>query len=98
MGDYNRGALPDPCYRMSTGDGSRWRSVEFGDGTGYVRLDALKLETDERDQLIRDLLAAYFDGIECNLGDCRDCSHRDWPNPCEGWLLFDRAEQAGIEV
>ena len=42
MNDYNRGALPDPCYRMSTGDGSKWRSVEFGDGTGYVRVDALE--------------------------------------------------------
>lgn len=42
MGDYNAGLLPDPCYRMSTGDGTKWRSVEFGDGTGYVRADALE--------------------------------------------------------
>ena len=60
--------------------------------------DGLQWAIEERDALIRDLLAAYFEGIECNQGDCRDCSHRDWPNPCEGWLLFDRAEQAGVEV
>ena len=42
MGDYNAGLLSDPCYRMSTGDGTKWRSVELGDGTGYVRADALE--------------------------------------------------------
>ena len=63
-----------------------------------AEIDGLKWAIEERDELVRDLLAVYFEGIECNLGDCRDCSHRDWPNPCEGWLLFDRAEQAGIEV
>ena len=63
-----------------------------------AEIDGLKWAVEERDALIRDLLAAYFDDIECNLGDCRDCSSRDWPHPCEGWLLFDRAEQAGVEV
>lgn len=63
-----------------------------------AEIDGLKWAIEERSELIRDLLAAYFEGIECNLGDCRDCSHRDWPNPCEGWVLFDRAEQAGIEA
>jgi hypothetical protein len=63
-----------------------------------AEIDGLKWVIEERGALVRDLLAVYFEGIECNLGDCRDCSHRDWPNPCEGWLLFDRAEQAGIEV
>lgn len=63
-----------------------------------AEVDGLKWAIEERDALIHDLLAVYFEGIECNLGDCRDCSHRDWPDPCEGWLLFDLAEQAGIEV
>lgn len=63
-----------------------------------AEIDGLRWAVEERDQLIRDLLIAYFDGTECRLGDCRDCGSRDWPHACEGWLLFDRAEQMGVEV
>jgi hypothetical protein len=38
MGDYNKGALPDPCLRLAYGFGDDWASVELGDGTGYVKL------------------------------------------------------------
>lgn len=38
MNDFNRGALPVPCLRLDYGFGEQWKSVELGDGTGYVRL------------------------------------------------------------
>lgn len=63
-----------------------------------AEIDGLRWAVEERDQLIRDLLIAYFENTECRLGDCRDCGSRDWPHECEGWLLFDRAEQMGVEV
>ena len=37
MGDYNNGLLPDQCLRLDFG-GEEDRSVELGDGTGYVRV------------------------------------------------------------
>ncbi len=39
MSDYNDGKLPDPCLRLDTGFGQQYKSIELGDGTGYVRLD-----------------------------------------------------------
>lgn len=54
MSDYNDGLLPEPCLRMDTHFGDEYESVEFGDGTGYVkaaptlaRLGALHVELDE---------------------------------------------------
>ena len=54
MMDYNDGLLPEPCLRMDTHFGDEYESVEFGDGTGYVkaaptlaRLGALHVELDE---------------------------------------------------
>ena len=39
MSDYNDYKLPDPCLRLDTGHGKQYKSIELGDGTGYVRLD-----------------------------------------------------------
>jgi hypothetical protein len=54
MSDYNDNLLPEPCLRMDTHFGDEYESVEFGDGTGYVkaeptlaRLGALHVELDE---------------------------------------------------
>ncbi len=54
MSDYNDFLLPDPCLRMDTHFGDEYESIEFGDGTGYVkaspmlaRLGALHVELDE---------------------------------------------------
>lgn len=41
MNDYNDGLLPEPCMRLPYGWGSEWKSIELGDGTGYVRLDVV---------------------------------------------------------
>lgn len=53
MSDYNDGLLPEPCLRMDTHFCDEYESVEFGDGTGYVkaeptlaRLGALYVELD----------------------------------------------------
>ena len=66
MSDYNDGLLPEPCLRMDTHFGDEYESVEFGDGTGYVKvaptlakLGALHVELDElRDEnaKLRELL------------------------------------------
>lgn len=37
MSDYNDGLLPTPCLRMDTHFGDEYESVEFGDGTGYIK-------------------------------------------------------------
>ena len=60
MGDYNRGALPDPCLRLAYGFGDDWASVELGDGTGYVKLtDCEKLKEFARDACT--VLRGFFD-------------------------------------
>lgn len=41
MNDYNNGALPEPCLRLNTGFGQQYKSIELGDGTGYMRLDLI---------------------------------------------------------
>lgn len=42
MGDFNDYNLPGPCLRLDTGCGDDYRSVELGDGTGYIRLDLVE--------------------------------------------------------
>ena len=60
MGDYNRGALPDPCLRLANGSGDDWASVELGDGTGYVKLtDYEQLKEFARDACT--VLRGFFD-------------------------------------
>jgi len=51
MNDYNSGALPDPCLRLDYGFGDDWKSVELGDGTGYVRLADYEKVVGENDRL-----------------------------------------------
>ena len=71
MSDYNDFLLPEPCLRMNTHFGDEYESVEFGDGTGYVkaeptlaRLGALYVELDElRDENAR-LRSCLTDDVE----------------------------------
>lgn len=46
MGDFNDGKVPVPCLRLDTGCGADYRSVELGDGTGYIRLDLVEKWSD----------------------------------------------------
>ena len=82
MSDYNDGLLPEPCLRMDTHFGDEYESVEFGDGTGYVkaapmimRLWALHAELDElRDEnaKLRELARAAWKCIHTGAS-CSDC-------------------------
>lgn len=110
MSDYNDGLLPEPCLRMDTHFGDEYESVEFGDGTGYVkaatalaRLGALHVELDElRDgnaklrELVRDM---YL----CSDETCTDCEHHDysgegfWCKRGIGWKKA-RMRELGVEV
>ena len=74
MSDYNDGLLPEPCLRMDTHFGDEYESVEFGDGTGYVkaapiimRLWTLHAELDEmRDEnaKLRELARLLLWGVD----------------------------------
>ena len=68
MSDYNDGILPEPCLRMDTHFGDEYESIEFGDGTGYIKatpilakvgalheeIDRLRDESAELRELVRD--------------------------------------------
>lgn len=97
MSDYNDGILPEPCLRMDTHFGDEYESIEFGDGTGYIKaapilakvgalheeIDRLRDESAELRELVRDLR----DHIESDDGFGVDT----------GWML-DRMRELGIEV
>ena len=69
MSDYNDGILPEPCLRMDTHFGDEYESIEFGDGTGYIKaapilakvgalheeIDRLRDESAELRELVRDM-------------------------------------------
>lgn len=63
MNDYNRGLLEDPCLRLPYGFKGEYKSIELGDGTGFISLDdhreeILKREV-ERDKM-RTLIATMW--------------------------------------
>lgn len=66
MSDYNDGILPTPCLRMDTHFGDEYESVEFGDGTGYIKAAPILAKVgalhEEIDRL-RDEHADLRDGI-----------------------------------
>ena len=82
MSDYNDGILPEPCLRMDVHFGDEYESVEFGDGTGYIKaapilakvgalheeIDRLRDESAKLRELVRKV-----DHYE-RLG-CYDCPH-----------------------
>ena len=70
MNDYNSGALPDPCLRLDYGFGDDWKSVELGDGTGYVRLAEYEKVVGENAELKK---AMDFQALELGcMTDSRD--------------------------
>lgn len=93
MSDYNDGILPEPCLRMDTHFGDEYESIEFGDGTGYIKatpilakvgalheeIDRLRDESAELRELVRDL---YED--QCCDGD--------------EWKYRDHMRELGIVV
>ena len=93
MSDYNDGLLPEPCLRMDTHFGDEYESVEFGDGTGYVkaapmlvRLGALHVELDElRDDnaKLRELCHRALVVLENNCSQCAYFYECDIVNDCK---------------
>lgn len=75
MNDYNRGALPDPCLRLDYGFGDEWKSVELGDGTGYVRLsdyEKLKAANDKLRMAFSETLLRLAAANEAAVSDYMD--------------------------
>ena len=86
MSDYNDGILPEPCLRMDTHFGDEYESIEFGDGTGYIKaapilakvgalheeIDRLRDESAELRELVRNLYACI------NNRDCDYCEYCEY--------------------
>lgn len=106
MSDYNDGLLPEPCLRMDTHFGDEYESVEFGDGTGYVkaapmlaRLGALHVGLDElldENAKLREYARKLLTGYECGRGElCEGCSWNGWDGDCNARM---KARELGVEV
>ena len=93
MSDYNDGILPEPCLRMDTHFGGEYESIEFGDGTGYIKaapvlakvgalheeIDRLRDESAELRELVRKV--EHYEQFGCH-----DCPHS---SSCEVGTLYD---------
>ena len=93
MSDFNDGLLPTPCLRMDTHFGCEYESIEFGDGTGYIKAEpilakvgALHEEIDRLWDEIAELreLVRKVEHYE-RLG-CYDCPHS---SSCYVGTLYD---------
>lgn len=87
MSDYNDGILPEPCLRMDTHFGDEYESVEFGDGTGYIKaapilakigalheeIDRLRDESAELRELVRKV--DHYERLGCY--ECPHCGRCD---------------------
>ena len=95
MSDYNDGILPEPCLRMDTHFGDEYESIEFGDGTGYIKaapilakVGALHEEIDRlRDESaeLRELLQRTWDAFH-------DAPAREF------FYVKNKLRELGIEV
>lgn len=106
MSDYNDGILPEPCLRMDTHFGDEYESIEFGDGTGYIKaapilakvgalheeIDRLRDESAELRELVR------IAGTYCVNGMCGK------DDGCPLYLgkpycaLHDRMRELGVDA
>ena len=107
MSDYNDGILPEPCLRMDTHFGDEYESIEFGDGTGYIKaapilakvgalheeIDRLRDESAELRELVRD---ARRNCRERSDIDCYGCAlHRLADGVCMADVI---AERLGVDA
>ena len=103
MSDYNDGILPEPCLRMDTHFGDEYESIEFGDGTGYIKavpilakvgalheeIDRLRDESAKLRELLRDMAVVICVYDQCVTVD--DC-------PPALPMFTDKMRELGIEV
>ena len=97
MSDYNDGILPTPCLRMDTHFGDEYESVEFGDGTGYIKAAPILAKVgslhEEIDRLwnecaeLRELCANLYDHAAFSI---------DYFGDAHG--ILPRMRELGIEV
>ena len=107
MSDYNDGILPEPCLRMDTHFGDEYESIEFGDGTGYIKaapilakvgalheeIDRLRDESAELRELVLDVMPIVCDGCHERL-----CEIPKEEHPFVTFSFADRMYELGIEV
>ena len=102
MSDYNDGLLPTPCLRMDTHFGDEYESIEFGDGTGYIKaapilakVGALHEEIDRvRDENVK-LLELLADLYQCSRQvGCDHCGD-GYRRSCN---VLNRMRELGVEV
>ena len=99
MSDYNDGILPEPCLRMGTHFGDEYESVEFGDGTGYIKaapvlakVGALHEEIDR----LRDESAELRGLLRIMHGELVSCEDNGYV--CGGHKFDERMRELGVEV
>lgn len=103
MSDYNDGILPEPCLRMDTHFGDEYESIEFGDGTGYIKaapilakvgalheeIDRLRDENAELRKMLD--LVPNCDACEA-MQDCWECLRADASHHERKRLSVENAE------
>ena len=109
MSDYNDGILPEPCLRMDTHFGDEYESIEFGDGTGYIKaapilakvgalheeIDRLRDESAELRALVRHMHTCLE---HYEPGDTISCEQCPYDNETWGCDYERLMVQLGIEV
>ena len=99
MSDYNDGILPEPCLRMGTHFGDEYESVEFGDGTGYIKaapvLAKVGVLHEEIDRL-RDESAELRGLLRIMHGELVSCEDNGYV--CGGHKFDERMRELGVEV
>ena len=109
MSDYNDGILPEPCLRMDTHFGDEYESVEFGDGTGYIKaapilakvgalheeIDRLRDESAELRELVRDMCKAFVHGNCYRWCEFKEPCNYISDGRCQ-W--YDRLRELGVEA
>ena len=99
MSDYNDGILPEPCLRMDTHFGDEYESVEFGDGTGYIKaapvLAKVGVLHEEIDRL-RDESAELRGLLRIMHGELVSCEDNGYV--CGGHKFDERMRELGVEV
>lgn len=109
MSDFNDGLLPTPCLRMDTHFGDEYESVEFGDGTGYIKaapilakvgalheeIDKLRDESAELRKLVRHMHTCLE---HYEPGDTISCEQCPYDNETWGCDYERIMAELGIEV
>ena len=109
MSDFNDGLLPTPCLRMDTHFGDEYESIEFGDGTGYIKaapilakvgalheeIDRLRDESAELRELVRHMHTCLE---HYEPGDTISCEQCPYDNETWGCDYERLMAELGIEV